>query len=516
VLNVALKHDKQLANRFLQTLEENVQPAQDTRGAFDDRSARSEQLLRLALQAIESEPTVALTYAERSLQDGVSFNLQIVLLRLRLKNRDLANRLFDAALQRLSNSSAAISEIQVLASYLFRPGQVVAPLSDGAMTVAVVQGNLPDQTPAQADPARARIFLSVVQRIILSQPLPVDENTTTARDVVLLADSLAQPYQMYGADLWPGIASRRAQFALLLPPAAASSNSGVTEKVREAARSGASAEVVSRLRVDALQEAAEKEANPIARKLKFAEAALATAAKDFERGKTLADRIDNDEELRKQVIIFLYYRAALSFFNENSLDKAEETALKIPMSAERAVAVLAVAQTLASSTSRTPDDDWTTQMLHQHATELLFETDKSLKNQLASITVAKIRLGKIAISHLLDGSQAFADFEQAIAVINRLDYFDPNDEATPRLGIEGLAAARETLPRVSVGFGFRGALAPLIKQDFDRTIATVDSLSSPSIRGMCRLQLARQALDYFSRPQRSRVTAITIADSKKH
>lgn len=506
VLSVALKRDAQLADRFLRTLEQNESEAKSERGAFDDRSARSEQLLRLSSDAVDNNPALALTLAQASLQDGISFNLQTILLQLRLKNTTLADQLFDSALARLMRSPAALGENQVLASYLFRPGQVVARLSDGSITVAVVQTKVAEQTPAQSDPARARVFLAVTQRMLLSQPLPADSSSQTAGEFVLLADSLAQPFQTYAPDLWQPIAVRRGQFAALLPGAAAKS-SGISEKVREAAKSGATAVEINRLRVEALEEIAEKEADPVGRKLMFAEAALATLPQNLERGKQLADKIEQDDELRTQVTTFLYYRASLSSYSENNLEKAELLALSMPLSLERALALIAVAQKLAGLKPQSQDDSWTADLAHQHAIELLFEADKSLKNETASAKLAKVRLGKIPISQLVDSSQALSDFEQAIAVINKLEQFDPADEANPRLGIEGFAVAKLTVPKLSLGFGFRSALEPLLKENFDATIAAIDGLSSPSVRGICRLLAARQVLNSLPRVSNQTKTA---------
>lgn len=516
VLNVALRHDAQLADTFLQKLENNQGEEKDERGLFDDRTKRSEQLLRLAMNAIERNPALALDLAERSLLDGISFNLQTVLLQLRQKDAALADRLFDLALARLTNSPATFSENQVLASYLFQPGQVVARLPDGATTVAVVQTQLPVQSPAQSEPARARNFLKIVHRMLLSAHLPA-EQSASAGDFILLANSLAQPFQTYAPDLWQSIQTRQAQFAAVFPAATAKPNATVSEKEREAAKNGASRDEVSRLRVDALQDAAESEPNPIARKLKFAEAALATAPPDFERGKSLAEKIESDGELRQEIVTFLYYRAALTFLAANKLTRAEETALKIPWSLERALTLIALAQKLGASKRQLEKDKTRSELppeiAHQHAIELLAEAEKSLQREEATTNIAKVRLGKTAVSHLLDTAQALIDFEQAIAVINRLERFDPSDAGIPRLGIEGFATTTFTVPRVNYGFGFRDALEPLVRNDFNRTAIAIDSLASPSVRGLCRLEAARQVLLSLPKPSTMKATAREITIS---
>jgi hypothetical protein len=500
ILTVTRKHDPQLAERFLQALETDKTDEKRERGVFDDRTARSEQLLRLALAAMDANPASALSLAERSLQDGISFNLQTVLLRLRQKDPNLANRLFDSTLARLMNSPSTFSENQILASYLFKPGEVLAQLPNGNTSVAVVQTRQPAQTPAEADPDRARRFLTVVQHMMLSVPLPIEEQNPQAGEFVLLAASLAPPFQIYAPELWPSIQARSAQFAAKLPPQATRPSSSDAENVSEALRSGASAGEINRLLVTALEKDAERQSNPIARKLKFAEAALATEAKDFDRGKGLAGRIENDDELRDQIVRLLSYRAAMTFLNDNNLRSAEEAALLIPSSSERALALIAVAQKLAAFNPQSEEERLHVATNRQHAIELLFEADKSLKREGGSAQIAKIRLGKIAVSNLVDITQAFSDFEQAIVAINRLDKFDPTDGSAPRFGIEGFPTTNLTIPRLEFGFGFRNALEPLIKEDFDLTAATVERLSSPSVRGTCRLEIARQVLQSLPKP----------------
>ena len=106
------------------------------------------------------------------------------------------------------------------------------------------------------------------------------------------------------------------------------------------------------------------------------------------------------------------------------------------------------------------------------------------------------------------------DFGEAIALINRLERFDPTDETMPRLGIEGFTSAKFTVPRVSLGFGFRSALEPLIKEDFDAAAAAIDVLASPSVRGFCRLEAAR--LVFESAVRTAQQTKVQRSPSRNH
>jgi hypothetical protein len=61
----------------------NPAPAGDISRLFDDRTAGGEQLLNIALATLEIDPALAASFAERSLADGISFQLQRLLLSLR-------------------------------------------------------------------------------------------------------------------------------------------------------------------------------------------------------------------------------------------------------------------------------------------------------------------------------------------------------------------------------------------------------------------------------------------------
>ena len=139
VLRVARKHDPKLAEKFLKQLSEKDpnEKEKKNRGAFDDRTARSEQLLRLAQQAVDTDPELAFSLAEASLADGISYGLQNVLTNLRKKSTDLANRLFDLALARFSSGQPDASEAEPLAGYLFLSGVSFSSNSTGVTIMAM-------------------------------------------------------------------------------------------------------------------------------------------------------------------------------------------------------------------------------------------------------------------------------------------------------------------------------------------------------------------------------------------
>lgn len=76
VLRVTNKYDPKMAEKFIKQLAAKESGIRKDRAAFDDRSSRSEQLLRMAVQAVDTAPDLAFNLAVNSLADGISQSLQ--------------------------------------------------------------------------------------------------------------------------------------------------------------------------------------------------------------------------------------------------------------------------------------------------------------------------------------------------------------------------------------------------------------------------------------------------------
>src|SRR6185436_17300854 len=202
VLRVAHAHDPALADSLIKSLEDKELDEKKDRGAFEDRTARSEQFLRLAQQAVDTNPELAFALAQRSLADGVSFTLQNVLTGLRRKNVDLSNRLFDLALARFSSGAPDPSEAEVLAGYLFQPGMTFSTNSAGQviMTMNPMQRN--DAVVAQSEPQRARAFLVAAYQAFLARPVLVGtpEAKTRAQKIWVFGMRNIGRYQTYATE----------------------------------------------------------------------------------------------------------------------------------------------------------------------------------------------------------------------------------------------------------------------------------------------------------------------------
>lgn len=496
ILSVAQKHDPKLARQLVDALADETEEAEykAQRDIFDDRTARSEQLLALALANVESNPAAAESLAERSLADGISFRLQDVLLKLRERNPSLANRLFDAALGALSTNFSQPSEGQIIASYLFTPGRVLAV--DEHSRVKVLVNPLappPPTTPAQADPARARRFLTIMQQRLLAMPPPstAANPSAYAQDFITLVRSLSGAYSKYAPDLWVPLQQRMVQFApdvttvrrpTAADPAAprASAAAGLNEAERH-------------LRYIAdLEEAADRETDPVARKLAYLRAVLSTNIEEFERGRKIASKIE-EKELREQLISFLSYRAAL-----DALDKKRpEEALSLASDArpvQKSIILISAAQAIAAERPK-GETEWQAGSRNLRVLELLTEADKIMKREDGnSVDGLRVRLGLVTALAQADPIRAYSSMGEVVNLVNGMKSFDFMETTMPRVPGLGEPTAELLLPQIGGGYGLADAFKALARADFPGSVQVANRLTAPAGRGLILLEIGSSIL----------------------
>jgi hypothetical protein len=490
VLTVAQKHDRQLAESLLEHLTDESAQSQDDsqRGIFDNRTARSEQLLNMAAAIVESDPVAAANLAERSLEDGVSFQLQNLLLALRKRDKAIADRLFDAAVNRLLVRFTHPSEGHILASYLFTPGRVLGAGRD-RVTALAVGSQTPSlrNTPAEDDPARARRFLRIMQRLLLVMPPPsaTANPAQSAQEFVMLSGSLAEGFKLYAPELWMPVQQRMAQALPDLKPSIADNRlpSSVRENLKLTSTAGVDNREFNRLYVESLKETAEKESDPVARKLTFVQAALATEPAELESGRRIAAKID-EADLREQVISFLVYRTALLELEKGRLDEAIELAAEAkPI--QRAIILTTAAQRIVAKRTNAVE----ALIRKSRALNLLSEVEKLLERGDLPSEALRVRVGLVAALTPLDPVRALEVFSKVVAAVNNDPAFDASDTSAPR--IANLAGASNSLlPRINSGYGLKDAMTLLASADFEGATIIASKLSAPSVRGTCLMEIA--------------------------
>jgi len=315
VLRVAHTHDPKLAETFINSLETKEPEKKKERGAFDDRTARSEQFLRLAQQAVETNPELALALAQRSLADGLSYSLQNVLTSLRRKNVDLSNRLFDLALARFSASATDPAEAEVLAGFLFQPGMTFSTNSAGRVIMSMNPMQRNDPVVAQAEPQRARAFLVAAYQAFLSRPLSIETPEAKERGQKIWAFGLRNlgRYNTYATEFAGPARDFIARLQnQIYPEGRDDPFSSRSSRPGDTSTKPLTEKEIYEAHVAELEERADKETDPAAKKEAYLNAVLAVEATDYERAKRIAGKIA-DEDFRADVVSYALYRAALSF-----------------------------------------------------------------------------------------------------------------------------------------------------------------------------------------------------------
>ena|GEM_PF-1205637 len=492
VLRVAHNHDAKLADSLIKGLEtEDSRDEKKERGAFDDRTARSEQLLALAQQLSSTNPELAFALAERSLADGISFTLQNVLTTLRRKNVDLSNRLFDLALARFSSTLPDPSEAEVLSGYLFQPGLTFSTNSSGLVIMSMNPAQRNDPVVAQAEPPRARAFLVAAYQAFMSRPMQIEgvDNRARAQKVWAFASRNINRYVAYATEFAGPVRNFLTQLQAQLFPEGrgdpfSSNRSNVGDSKPKTDRE------IYEARLAELEELADKEPNPTAKKQAYVNVVLAVEATDYERAKRIAEKIA-DEDLRVDVISYAIYRAALAFVTQKDSGKAQELAEKLTNRQRQAMVKIAIAQHLLAGADEKKGEPTETVGNQQRAFDLLNDVAREMKKESPSDNAAKILLGRAALLAKLDKTQTLTSVEDALVVINKLDRFDLRDFSPPGLGLTVAPRSQSLLDTPRLGFSFRQAVETLVKTEFESLADLAGRFTRKEVRGLARFEVAK-------------------------
>jgi hypothetical protein len=408
---------------------------------------------------------------------------------LRKKDVALGNQLFDLALARFSNGVSDPSEAEVLAGYLFQPG--ISFSSNAAGQVMMTMNPALRNEPAvfKTEPERARRFLVAAYQIFFTRPLPLEtpEERQRAQKVWVFGNRNSGRYDSVAPEFSVPLKTSLAQLESKLFP------EGRADPFANSRKPGGepkpSEKEVYESRIAALEERAEKTADPAARNLAWVEAALAVDVEDYPRAKSIAEKI-SDDTLKADAISFVLYRSALAMVRKKELEKAGELAPQIANAARRAVVKIAMAQSLFGDQSSTE-----TKLAQQKGFDLLNEVERELRKEEPSENVAKILIGRMALVAKLDTDQALVALEQSLPAINKLDHFDLKNSAAPKLGIKGSWRSESLADVPRIGFSFRSAIEPLIPAEFDNLANLADTLKAREIRGLVQLEIARVYLE---------------------
>jgi len=482
VLLVARKRAPKLAAIWLAELvEESKSSEKNDRGTFDDRSTRSAVLLQMANQLVADNAQAAAELLIESLHDGISFNFQTTLLRIQQKDSSLAEIVFRAALSRLRMAGMSDpNEVLTLYAYLYTPGRVYgANTSDNRNQVQLALGGPGVPIPmGLQNRALALEFLELASDLLLSASLPEGNNVQVARSLVSVIGTLLVEVTRHLPEKAALLRARAQQ----LDSEARFSNAPVQPRPdMPDLRPGESKESFTERRADLLEEAAAKGRDVLTRDIGYATAALATSVERYERGLTLAGKID-DQNLREGVRSWLIYRAVLHSIASGNLDEAYRLNLKNDDAAARATCFVIGAQRLVNDKNT------------ERATEWLREAGALIKRSEPNEAIARTTLGIVAIYGRFDSQAALDWLLYAVKLIRKSPPASLNDDKAPALKrISGITPISD-FTSDTTGFSLQAAVAVFPPDQFEQVLALLNDITPGETRGMALLTLCRNFL----------------------
>jgi hypothetical protein len=486
VLLVARKRDQSLAEKWLADLAAETQKNHEENPADKPREwpARSSILLGMALSVVAENPQAAAELATASLQDGISFELQAVLLALQDQSFELAQGVFRAALTHIRLAGIQDpNELLTLHSYLYTPGRVrVAGAGDKPanfqMAVGREQKNL--TAAAKLKPELAREFLHTAAEALLRLPFPSatanpQESARMQFNVInVIAGELLQLAPERAAAL-------QARAQNIVADARFSTGPAVRQTVAPALYASESQKNYDERRVDTLEELAKKETNPLSRDIAFAKAALATSVLAYERGWSLAGQI-REKAFRADITNWLTYRASLHFIGTKDFVKARgELIEKNEDFVQRAASLIIGAQKLLTSKDQLQARAWL-----QEASNLLNKADKEQG-------VLAISFGIVAAYGSFDRPLALNALEQSIKLLNQWPSVSTLEEKAPlSKRFAGLPVSDFTYG--TKGFGLASVAAAFPLEAFEAVLGLLQDLKHPEIKGQLITKICQQHL----------------------
>jgi hypothetical protein len=484
VILVARRRAPELSKKWLQQMAQESEQDQHDRGAFDDRTPRSTLLLQMALEIVNDDPEAAAALATDSLQDGISFGFQQVLIRIQEKKLELSQTVFRAALSRLrSVGMLDPNELLILHAYLYTPGRIVAANTDGNTgRIQIAVGRNPPQiaAAAQLNPALALEFLQLAGNLLLSAPLPdtTANPALTARSQLSAINTLMGPLAERLPDLAVALRTRAQQIST-----EARLNTGPQSPPANTPASvpGESSASYAERRVDLLEDAARNENFTLGRDIAYAKAALATTVENYARGWNLAGKIE-DASLRDNLKNWLTYRATVHFVSRNNLDKAYELAGKNNDPIQQAASLVVGAQQLIRVKDTARANQWLLE-----ARTLVRKVDPDD----ASVHVA---FGIVTAFGKFDRVTAFEVLAEAVRQTGKTTLNPGDEDRAPLLkrfsGFDSLA----DFTYGTEGFSLRAAIGAFGPEQFEDVLGIVNRITPAELHGLAIIELSRKYL----------------------
>jgi hypothetical protein len=481
ILMIAQRRLPELAQKWVEEMKESPDDKQQKResGMFDNRTQHSALLLQSALQNIDTDPQAAAQMAIRSLEDGISFDLRTVLVRLQEKDFKLSQGVFRAALGALrSFGMRDPNELLILHAYLYTPARVSAANTSNTPNTRVIAR---DRTPVKVepaavlDPAMATEFLALACDLLLNAPASslTGNPQNAARAQISAIQTLLGP-----------VSERLPAQAVLLQARLRQlyGDANFTQS-SPTSRDGnpRTATDIRDQRIKELEDQAEHETNAVSRDLLYAKAAVTSSVDDYQRGLSLASKI-SDAELQSKVSNWLIYRAVANFIKVGDLFRAQDLNAKNSDLGQRAACMVLGAQQLIKTKKLVEARRW----LHD-ARSMLLRAERS-------DAAPRVALGIVAAYGKFDRTSALEALMDAATLINKSNNEVEDDDSAPSsVPFAGIGAPNFSLG--TSGFGFTAATSVFRPDELVAVADVLKTIKAPEVRGTMLLALCRQNQD---------------------
>jgi hypothetical protein len=478
-----------VAQSYIEKYADEVALSDKNNGGEKDNLSplAAEAMLKLAIEVLDKDVNLAISLAERTLRNGISYRTLIFLNNLRRKNAAAANNFFPLACQSIvTRRGYDVNEMLLLYAYAFSSPQVLLVTPQGLALRQIPEYQNAATIPP-TNPETARQYLQILVPLLLSSERYTAGLASLKNGLagdLLFIRIIQSQVSAYTPQLYESLA---AQQSLLLSSLTGEQRSGAHTSIEQwnrlaAGRNGGQglATIDALLkRADELPEGENRDS------LYYKAAAEAVRAKDYEAALSIVGKVSN--RLGEQAKALIAFSIAVNEVADKHLAKAEALAVKDTDVVRRAYLFNLIAHALITE----PTQDLV------KAGELLSEIERlagSMENGREKVSTL---IGCATNFSRFDAVRASEAFREAIRSANKIENFDGETAIFRSISLDGFAYYYD-MYQGKLNFWEMVQLRG--RADFSSTLVELNMLQPriPRLKAtiiLCRTVLSREAFD---------------------
>ncbi len=494
VIRLASRHDGALAKTFTdQFVAEKKREAEsktaqsnyDRKVAgdpalFGTAAPATADLMMAANSLLNTDHKMAADLAMRAIAGGITQPVPNFLAELSARDRASADRVFQAALERVAAEPQVVpGQLLLLAAYPFGENRVW--ISDGNSTSSIGFSRLPKfEVNERQITGFLRISAAVLNR---ASEIDITQNPDLARrfNSALFAARVLEPKV---AKHDPALLENwRALLSKLQSAAQQKTRDGIDNTLREMTAENQGPQERSADRVKSMLDAAERTSDLVERDNRFGSAATAAMqGGDFARALEIADRI-SDMDYRQRVREWINSRAATKAIEEKRIDDALRFAGEVSATDERAYLYYQIANIALGS-----QDKARALQLAEDAANYVSKAENGLGKLRALIGLA-------GLYSKVDVARSFELLSEAAKVADRIGDYSPEQARLVRT-LSNRNGSNNMVSSTTVeAFDLGKTFAIFAAIDFDRTLGLANAFESKALKHSTVIAVASTLFD---------------------